>query len=223
MLAWLDAWRAVPVGHPRLEEVEPMVRKLAGDYIQQVETAFGRGWGVAAKGARLLGNPRRAVAYASPSFLGHRLALYLAADALGEEAVVLGIERNRLVLQLGERLLRMGWRSGDLAAGLATDKGVDLRLTLPKERVVSPYDLTDEEWLNLSPFLLPPPGKRLQRYWTRTLVDGWIAIQRGYGGELLREDRALYRAAYRFGRRPGVQEAIAARVRRCLPGKGRRS
>lgn len=223
LLAWLDSWRIVPVGHPRLGEAEAAMKKLAeGDYIQQVETAFGRGWGLAARGARLLGDPRRAVSHASPSFLGHRLALYLAADTLGEGVEVLALERNRLVLKHGERILRMGWRSGDLVVGLATDKGADVRLAVPKERVVSPYDLTDQEWLDVSPFLLPIPGKRLRRYWTRTLTDGCIAIRTGHGKELLHADPALYRAAYRFGRQPGVWEVIAARVRRFSAIEGRK-
>uniref|UniRef100_A0A7C5VGF3 Uncharacterized protein n=1 Tax=Thermus caliditerrae TaxID=1330700 RepID=A0A7C5VGF3_9DEIN len=160
--------------------------------------------------------------YASPTFLGQRMALYLAADILGEEVEVIALERNRLVVLRQEKTLRMGWRSGDLVVGLTTDKGADLHIALPKERAVSPYDLTDQEWLDVSPFLLPAPGKRLWQYWSRTLADAVIGVRRGYGGKLLREDPALYRAAHRFGRRPGVWEVIVARVRRFSPGKGGR-
>ena len=227
IVAWVGKWRVVPLVSPSLRGVEEELEKaLRRKYLRTVEGIPGRGLGLTHQGAAYgAGAPVESMSIRG---LSHRMLLHLGAHALlagHPRLTVTAIGQRSLLLRLeprGDEVL-LSLREGRFYLGtvpLGKPGGEEGSLfPLPKQFRVSSLDLTDEEWLRVALFLLPPPRVWPRSpYWTRTLMDAALALGAGKRKEVLAGGgEALVYAGYAFRHKDQPWERVAKLVPRLAP------
>ena len=205
-LAWLAAWRAVPESSPVLLGCERVLeRAWRAGYLTRVDTVAGPAYGLSLEGERLVGR-LAAVRRMSLDGLNRRVLLHLAAAQHGMPVV--GFSRNGIAVEAKDRVLVLGWGSGDLKAG-PVGSGADFEVSLPKQVDFGELSLPDAAWVAVAGAVLPPPTVPMRgRYWTRTLLEAALALRAGKTpAELGLSDRLL-RATRWFVRSRAVWERL---------------